>query len=82
MHLIAGPTEHSACSVFGTNAAGPLERPFGEITFWVMSYSELLRVLKMERKRVDKKIAEHLKMMVLRNGTKKKLEEAIRDLTS
>ena len=47
-----------------------------------MSYAELLKVLKTERKRVDERIAEHLKAMMLRNGTKKKLEDALRDLAS
>ena len=45
-----------------------------------MTYAELLRRLKIERKRVDLRITEHLKLMLLRNGTKKTLEAAIRDL--
>jgi hypothetical protein len=45
-----------------------------------MTYAKLLRLLKAERKRVDKKIAEHLNLMLLRNNTKKKLETGIRDL--
>lgn len=46
-----------------------------------MSYIELLRVLKNERTRVDKKIVEQLRRMVVQTGPKKKLSAAIRNLT-
>jgi hypothetical protein len=71
------------CSIFGTNSFSPLAGQLNKrYVLSCMTYSELLRALKTERKRVDRKIAEHLKLMVLRNGTRKKLESALRDLAS
>ena len=47
-----------------------------------MSYAELLRMLKTERKRVDRRITEELKVLLLRSDSRKKLEVVLRSLAS